>query len=334
MNKILLIRFSSIGDIVLTTPVIRAIKQQTDYELHVLTKKQYEGLYVANPYVDKVHSFIKYISECLIDLKNEKFDIIVDLQKNLRSHKLKRELKVKNYSFPKLNIEKWILVNFKINKLPNIHIVDRYFKAVESLGIVNDNMGLEYYIPAVDEVAPEKIDSRLKNEYIAFVIGGQHTTKILPPEKAALILAKIEMPIVLLGGAEDKKRGEEISSLTSKADIINTCGELNINQSASIVKSSKAVLTNDTGLMHIAAAFNKPIISIWGNTIPEFGMYPYMPKNKNRYFISEVEGLRCRPCSKLGFNKCPKRHFRCMEDQDVNRIVDKVKKFLRQEIIT
>lgn len=330
MKKILLIRFSSIGDIVLTSPVIRAIVRQTDCELHVITKKQYEGLYKANPNIAKVHSINKNITECLTDLKNEKFDVIIDLQKNLRSSQLKRELKVKSYSFPKLNIEKWLLVNFKINKLPNIHIVDRYFKAVEALGIVNDNIGLEYYIPADDEVAPENIDSRLRDRYISFVIGGQHSTKILPPEKVALIISKIDMPVVLLGGSDDKKRGEEISSLAPNSDIIDMCGELNINQSASLVRSSEVVLTNDTGLMHIGAAFNKPIISIWGNTIPEFGMSPYMPENKSNYFISEVEGLRCRPCSKLGYNKCPKNHFKCMMDQDVDVIVEAVNNFLEK----
>ncbi len=329
MKKILLIRFSSIGDIVLTTPVIRAIKEQTNYELHVLTKKQYEGLYYANSHVNQIHSFSKNITECLIDLKNEKFDVIIDLQKNLRSYQLKRELKVKSYTFPKLNIEKWLLVNLKINKLPNVHIVDRYFKAVESLGVTNDGKGLEYYIPASDEVAPENIDSRLKDGYISFVIGGQHYTKILPPEKAAEIISKIDKPVVLLGGPEDKKRGEEIIKLVPKSDIINICGELNINQSASLLRSSDVVVTNDTGLMHIAAAFQKKIVSIWGNTVPAFGMYPYMPENKSNYFISEVANLSCRPCSKLGYQKCPKKHFRCMMDQDEEAIVETVKKFVR-----
>ena len=322
MKKILIIRFSSIGDIVLTTPVVRAVKLQTGCELHVLTKKQYEGLYYANPHVDQIHSFSKNITECLIDLKNEKFDVIIDLQKNLRSYQLKRELQVKSYTFPKLNIEKWLLVNLKINRLPDTHIVDRYFKAVEPLSITNDGKGLEYYIPASDEVAPENIDSRLKDGFISFVIGGQHYTKILPPEKAAEIISKIDKPIVLLGGPDDKKRGDEIIKLVPKSDIINTCGELNINQSASLLRSSDVVVTNDTGLMHIAAAFQKKIVSIWGNTVPAFGMYPYMPENKSNYFISEVPNLSCRPCSKLGYQKCPKKHFRCMMDQDVDGIVE------------
>jgi ADP-heptose:LPS heptosyltransferase len=68
--------------------------------------------------------------------------------------------------------------------------------------------------------------------------------------------------------------------------------------------------------MHIAAALRKPIVSIWGNTIPEFGMYPYFPMNSARSVISEVKDLHCRPCSKLGFKKCPKQHFKCMMLQD------------------
>jgi len=238
----------------------------------------------------------------------------------LRSRRVKKQLNVISYTFPKLNIEKWLLVNLRINKLPHIHIVDRYFKAIEPLGIKNDGLGLEYYIPKVDEIIPTNIDVRLKDGYIGMVIGGQHITKILPSEKAALIINKLSKPIVLLGGPDDVKRGNEIIRLTHNTAVINTCGIFNINQSASLVKKANAIITNDTGLMHIAAAFNKPIVSIWGNTIPEFGMYPYMPKSKN-YIISEVANLNCRPCSKIGYKNCPKKHFTCMMEQDVEAVV-------------
>ena len=333
MKKLLLIRFSSIGDIVLTTPVVRAIKQQGDFELHVLTKKQYAGIYDSNPNVHMVHSFKKSISECFQNIKNENFDIVVDLQKNMRSHNVKKQLKIESYTFSKLNIEKWLLVNFKVNSLPDIHIVDRYFKAVEPLGIFNDGLGLDYYIPVDDEVILEEVDAKLKSGYVGFVIGGQHSTKILPPEMVAQIISKIEKPIVLLGGPDDKERGDEIVSLAPNSIIINTCGNFNVNQSASLVKNAQVIITNDTGLMHIAAAFNKPTISIWGNTVPDFGMYPYMPQNKSKYFIAEVASLSCRPCSKIGYKKCPKKHFKCMMDQDVDAIVEAVEGFLKSRIL-
>lgn len=323
--KILFIRFSSIGDIVLTTPVVRAVKEQTDYEIHAVTKKQNRDLYENNPNITKVLWFEKSVNEIIPDLKNEGYTVIIDLQKNLRSAKIKRELKCEHHTFPKLNIDKWIMVNFKINRLPKLHIVDRYFTAVESLGVKNDNKGLEFYIPPHDEIAPELIDERLKSGYIAMVIGGQHFTKIVPPEKAAEIILGLDQPVLLLGGPDDRERGEQIRNLAPNSTIFNTCGEFNINQSASLVELSELVITNDTGLMHIAAAFKKKIISIWGNTIPDFGMYPYLPEQPNRHILSVVEGLKCRPCSKIGFKQCPKKHFKCMLDQDTNTIIEGVK---------
>ena len=326
-RKILFIRFSSIGDIVLTTPVIRAVKEQTDFEIHAVTKKQNKGLYENNPNISKVFWFEKSVKEIIPVLRNEGYELIIDLQKNLRSANIKRGLKIKCHSFPKLNIDKWVIVNFKINRLPKLHIVDRYFTAVESIGVRNDKKGLEYYIPPQDEIAPELIDVRLKAGYIAVVIGGQHTTKITPPEKVAEIISGLNKPIVLLGGPDDRKRGEQIRSLAHDSIIFNTCGEFNINQSASLVELSDMVITNDTGLMHIAAAFNKYIISLWGNTIPDFGMYPYLPENPDRFVISEVKDLKCRPCSKIGFKQCPKKHFKCMLDQDSDSIIEAAIKF-------
>lgn len=321
LKKILLIRFSSIGDIVLTTPIVRALKEQLKCELHVLTKKQYAGIYKNNPRVDFVHSFEKNIAEIIIKLKNENFDFVVDLQKNLRSHKVVKALKKPSASFPKLNIEKWLLVNFKINKLPEKHIVDRYFEAVKPLGISNDRLGLEYYLPKNEAIDPVSIKETLKNGFVAWVIGGQHFTKIMPAEKVSFIISKLNLPVVLLGGPEDKDRGEEIVELSDNHSVFNTCGQFSLNGSASLVEQSKLVITNDTGLMHIAAAFKKPIISIWGNTIPEFGMYPYLPDKEDKFVISEVKDLSCRPCSKLGHKKCPKKHFKCMLEQDEEFIV-------------
>ncbi len=322
LKKILLIRFSSIGDIVLTTPVVRCIKSQKKVLLHVLTKNSYKGIYEANPNIDKVHSFNRSVNECIHELITEKFDVIIDLQKNIRSRKIKSRLKVTSYSFPKVNIEKWMLVNLNINRLPDIHIVNRYFEAVKSIGIINDGKGLEYYIPVNDEVNINEISPQLSNGYVGFVIGGQHNTKILPPEKCSKIISEINLPVVLLGGKEDKGRGDEIIQFADSSNIINLCGVYNLNQSSSIVKQANVIVTNDTGLMHIAAAFRKHIVSIWGNTVPEFGMYPYLPDNTENFIISEVYGLKCRPCSKIGYNRCPKKHFKCMLDQDTERIIN------------
>ncbi len=328
LKKILVIRFSSIGDIVLTTPVIRALKTQITGEIHVLTKEKYKFLFFANPYVDKVHAFGENLSEVIPSLQSENFDFVVDLHKNLRSFRIKKALNKPSASFPKVNIQKWIMVRFKINKLPDNHIVDRYFEAVRPLGVENDGKGLDYFIPEKDFVDLNDYPLLKAKRYIAFAIGGQHATKILPPEKAAAVINRLKAPVVLLGGKEDEKAAQKIKALCLHDKILNACGKLNLHQSASIIRQAGLVISHDTGLMHIAAAFKKPIISIWGNTIPEFGMYPYEPGEEDKVVLSEVKGLRCRPCSKIGYDKCPKGHFRCMLNQDEDFIAAEAERLL------
>ena len=327
-KKILIIRFSSIGDIVLTSPVIRCLKQQLSAEIHFLTKATYASIVQVNPNIDKVFKIKKEVKEVLKDLKAEQYDHIIDLHKNLRSLQVKLALGAKASSFDKINYEKWMMTNFKINKLPNAHIVDRYLKAVEFLGVKNDDKGLDYYIPQEKEV--DLGNYYLKNTlYIAITIGAAHATKCLPLHKIVELCNGLEIPVVLIGGPDDMEVGEQIVQQTSGNPVINLCGKLTLHQSASIVRQCHLVITPDTGMMHIAAAFRKPIVSIWGNTIPEFGMYPYYPKGMNRNQSFQVENLGCRPCSKIGYAACPKGHFRCMEEQNIMGMIRGVKDFFK-----
>ena len=340
---ILIIRFSSIGDIVLTTPVVRCLKLQTDAEIHYLTKKNYENILENNPHIKKIWTIEKNISEIIFkknisnfileklfskknfkkkfqnvsEIKKENFDLIIDLHNNFRSRQISFSLDVKTIRFDKLNFKKWLLVNFKINLLPKIHIVDRYMETVALLNVKNDGNGLDYFIPECDVVDVALLTKNFTqaDKYIAFVIGAAHATKRLPDEKIIEMCKKITQPIILLGGKEDAERGEKIKKATGD-NVLNFCGQLNLNQSASVVKQAKKIITHDTGLMHIAAAFNKDIISVWGNTVPQFGMTPYLSdkkmQEKSVEQIMEVKNLSCRPCSKIGFEVCPKGHFKCM----------------------
>jgi ADP-heptose:LPS heptosyltransferase len=323
--KILVIRFSSIGDIVLTTPVLRCLKNQLDgeVELHYLTKKQYKSIVDSNPNVSKVYTIEKSTNEVVADLKNEGYDYIVDLHKNLRSKRVIKKLKCLSFSFDKLNYQKWLMTTFKINKLPNIHIVERYLNAVKPLGIENDGLGLEYYIPKKDEVDKSVLPANFQSEYISFAIGAQHATKCLPEHKIISICKELNKPVVLLGGKEDAEKAERIVKAVGD-NVFNACGGFNLNQSASILKQSKVLITHDTGLMHIGAALDVKIVSVWGNTIPEFGMYPYYPKQLDKFVMIENKSLSCRPCSKIGHDKCPKKHFKCMEDIAIEEIVSNV----------
>lgn len=328
--KILVIRFSSIGDIVLTTPVVRCLKQQLGAEVHFLTKRSFEKILISNPNIDRVFSIDKRVSEVIELLKKERYDAVIDLHGNFRTLQVKLLLGIRSSTFDKLNVEKWLITNFKIDRLPNLHIVDRYLKTIEYLGVKNDGKGLDYFIPEQDEIdvisdsrcqmsRVQSGDSPLK--FIAFVIGAAHATKRLPTEKIIEICNQIALPIFLIGGKEDVERGALIVS-KSNSYVINLCGTLNLNQSASVVRQAEKVVTHDTGLMHIAAAFGKDIVSVWGNTIPEFGMTPYLPTAGSQ--IMEVKDVSCRPCSKIGHNKCPKGHFKCMEMIDVLAVAEAV----------
>ena len=331
VKKVLIIRFSSIGDIVLTTPVIRCLKLQTNASVHYLCKKSYQSILISNPYIDKLFVIQKEVKEVVADLKKEQYDYIIDLHHNLRSLQVKWALGVKAFSFDKINWQKWLMVNFKINRLPKVHIVDRYLDSLRSFGIQNDGKGLDYFIPKEEEVLLLDFFKKYNlifnktPKYIAFAIGAAHQTKRLPTNKIVEICKKIDGYIVLLGGPQEEEEGEYITKMVGKR-IINACGKTSLHQSASLVKQAWKVISPDTGMMHIAAAFHKEIISVWGNTIPEFGMYPYYPKGINRNTTVEIKGLSCRPCSKIGYKKCPKGHFKCMETMKVEHLTQIAKK--------
>ena len=321
LKKILIIRFSSIGDIVLTTPVIRCVKQQLPgTEIHFAVKKAFLPIVESNPYIDKIHLLEDDLKDLTRKLKAEKFDFIIDLHKNLRSWQIRSALKVPSACFPKINIQKWLLTRLKIDIMPDVHIVDRYFKAVAPLGVSNDFKGLDYFIPAKEEFNLDSLPEKFRGGYTVFVIGAKHATKRLPEPKIIDICKKMDSPVLLLGGPEDAPVADRISASCGPL-VLSMCGKISLNRSASLVQQARVVITHDTGLMHIAAAFRKKIISIWGNTVPKIGMYPYMPGDEINSIIIEVKGLKCRPCSKLGYDRCPRGHFKCMEGIEVDEVV-------------
>jgi len=327
--KFLIIRFSSIGDIVLTTPVIRCLrKKYPQATIHYLTKKKFATILESNPYLDNVLLLDDNFNKTVEEIENEEYDYIIDLHHNLRTLRLKNLIRdIPFYSFNKLNIKKWLYTNFKINTLPNVHIVDRYMATVEKLGVVNDGLGLDYFIPESEKVKEGDIPFSHLHGYVAIAIGAAHNTKKLPVEKLKELVQKITFPVILLGGKEDFSNGEKIAE-TDPIKVYNACGKFSLNESADIVRNAKLVISHDTGMMHIAAAFKKNILSVWGNTVPSFGMTPY----KTNYEVFQVNKLWCRPCSKTGFDKCPLGHFKCMNEQSTGAIALTAETYLGKEI--
>lgn len=327
--KILVLRFSSIGDIVLTTPVVRQLKTQVPgAQVHFATKPAYRQLLEANPYVDRLHLLSGSLSELVRELRAEQFDFIVDLHNNLRTRIIRLQLPgVPGRAFDKLNWQKYLLVRFKINRLPPLHIVDRYRAAAAPLGIQDDGAGLDYFIPPAQEVdvAAALPPGFRPGHYVAVAIGAQHATKRLPLEKLIELMQNLApRPVVLLGGPEDEPAGQAVVQAMQQSFtcsiapslIYNGCGQFSLHQSASLLRQAQFVVSPDTGLMHIASAFRKQVFSVWGNTVPEFGMYPY----RTPFEVLEVPGLACRPCSKIGFAQCPQGHFKCMREQQLARV--------------
>lgn len=318
--KILIVRFSSIGDIILTTPVIRCLKKQlAGVTIHYLTKNNFAGILKSNPYVDKVIEINKSVDEVIPVLQAQQYDYIIDLHKNKRTQYLKLRLKGHWTSFKKLSMQKLLHVNFKINVLPSMHIVDRYMQTVKQLGVSNDNQGLDFFTEEDDEKCLNDLSANQRSGYMALVCGAKHYTKRIPVNKLIDICGLSKMPVVLLGGKDDVFVAAQVEKVMGDK-VFNACGKYTLSQSAVFVRESLRVITPDTGLMHIASAYKKNITSVWGNTIPGFGMYPYLPGEGSR--ISEITNLFCRPCSKLGYEACPLGHFKCMQLQQAEDIME------------
>ncbi len=329
--KFLIIRFSSIGDIVLTTPVLRLIKSKyPDSELHFVTKQKFKDVVALNPHIDSLHLLGDSLSECIDELKKTEYDYVIDLHNNFRSKRVRRNVKSKHVSWlDKLDIRKFLYTTFKINRLPDVHITDREVDTLKDLGIQNDNAGLEYYISDEDNAKAMELTSALPDGYVAFVIGATYYTKRMPADLIAKIADNLVKPVVLVGGPGDADAAKTIGSLCKNNRMLDLCSKLPLNVSAGIVKNATLVIAHDTGLMHIAAAYKKDIITLWGNTVPEFGMYACEPGEKSMDF--EVKNLKCRPCSKLGHHRCPKKHFDCMALQPIDKIINTANDILQKK---
>ena len=326
--KILIIRLSSIGDIVLTTPVIRAVNEQLpEAEVHFLVRKEFVAVVDHNPHIHKLHTYdIENIDKVMEELQNEHFDVVIDLQKNYRSRQVVRRLKCESYTFQKHNFSKWLCYRFKMNGLPETHIVERYFEAVKMLNVHNDHKGLEFYIPEDQGFEEDDLPMMFEDGFVAIVLAAQHFTKRIPVSKVVEIGSILHKPIMLLGGKDVFEEGERVvAQLGERAT--NGCGKYTLYQSAAILQHADCVITGDTGLMHISAALHKPTAAIFGSTIPEYGYYPYMPGERYMFRNFEVCPLRCRTCSKFGSSKCKRKHFKCMNNISATDVAEWVNKF-------
>lgn len=317
--KILVVRFSSIGDVVLTTPVLRSLKTALpDSELHFLVKPKFLDAVRHNRRVDKIYLYEPGVAK---KLKHEGYDWVLDLQKNVRSTWLTLRLGAKRATIDKQNLKKWRMVRFKTAETVP-HIVERYGAALGPPGLQLDDGGLEFFVSEESESTANAWLEGEKRIPIGMALGATYATKRWPfwNELADKIDPEKYVP-VLLGGPGDAPVAEAFVRRFPSA--INAAGRCNLNVSAALLSRCATLVTPDTGLMHIAAALGVPIVGIWGNTVPDFGMYPY----RARHVVLE-NALPCRPCSKLGHRSCPQKHFRCMTLTTPDRVWNAVTEIL------
>lgn len=326
--KFLVIRFSSIGDIVLATAAIRCLKLQVpNAEVHFLSKESFKPVTEANPYINKLFYLNGNLDSLIIDFKQEKYDYIIDLHKNFRTLKLKLILRCKSLTYDKETISKFLLTQFGINMMSGQHITDRCLDTLAPLGVVNDGKGLDHFIPKKDIVPITDLPAQHRFGFIAIVIGASYFTKKLSVQKLQLLCTNIKYPIVLIGGKEDAEIGNQVASIDD-IKIYNACGKFNLNESADLIRQSKLVISHDTGLQYIACALNKKVLAIWGGTSPKldvesyYGSDTFLP-TRQMYHNYIVPNLPCQPCSNFGTTICPKKHFKCMMLQDVEAIAAK-----------
>jgi heptosyltransferase-2 len=306
INKILIIRLSSFGDILLTTPLLRTLKtSKPKLQIDFILREEYEDLLKNNTYINRIYKYTNHKFEkqnIFNSLLNEEYDLTIDLQNNIRSRELVRWLKCDKLKFKKNNFKKFLLVRFKINKLrsaPPISV--RYFNVLNNMTL--DEEGLDFF-------TNNEIDSNLKDadNLIGLCPGARHFTKQWPKEYFIELGKKLEnegYKVVLFGGADEVKTCNEIvEKLQNALNLSHT----SILQLGADMKMCKAIYTNDSGLMHLASAVKVPVISFFGCTVKEFGFFPYNAKS----VVLENKNLSCRPCTHIGRSSCPKTHFNCM----------------------
>ena len=318
--KILVLRFSSMGDILLTTPVLRSLKTKfPDSEIHFVTKKKYKQIIKNNIYVDNIIFLEGSFFEMVSKLRKQNYDFVVDLHKNAKTLFIKlllyEDCGAKIFTYKKNNLQKFLLINFGFNGMPTSHIVDKYLNPLKRIGVKKDNKGLDFFISDID-LLKEKYKSI--NKYIVICLGGSFVNKRINLKTVKVIINHIlsysDTNIVLLGGDDIKLENK----FSENKRIINLVNKTSLNESAFLLKNSFLVITPDTGLMHLASVFDKTIISLWGCTSPLFGYTPYLV---NKSFVLTPLIDKHKPCSKHG-KYCRKVSFNCIDKIDSQKLIE------------
>lgn len=335
-KKILIIRFSSIGDILLTTPFIRQVRSFfPNAHITYLVKKEFYGLIKFNHNINKVILFdskggYKSLKALAKNLAGENYSLVYDLHNNFRSNQVVKNFRdVKLYKIVKNKLKRFFFVYFKLNFYKKILLApEKYLNVGVPSGVIDNGEKLEIFWSGETESFIEKTinqNNLIKDRYVCIAPGAAHPTKMWPIEKIVELIKKILMDtnikIVLVGGQQEKYL---LSEFNDDNRVVNFFGKLSLLETAAVINQSKGLITNDSGLMHMAVSVKKPLVAIFGSTAKELGFFPFRANAE----IIENEKLWCRPCSHIGRNFCPLGHFKCMQDISVKQVYNVVREKL------
>ncbi|MFA6468157.1 MAG: glycosyltransferase family 9 protein [Bacteroidota bacterium] len=345
-SKTVVLRLSSIGDIILSSPLLRVLRKAVgnDARIDFVVRKEYAELVRYNHHLSIVHEYdvatgYKGLQDLALQLRAEHYDLVIDIHDSIRTKFLRAACTTKNVVvMDKRKLERWLMVNLKRNAYSdNLTVAERYIETVENYGIKNDNKGLEIFIPdsTLFEISGKMGKLRLDRfeKVIGICPGSKHFTKRWQKEKFADVavraVTELKAKIHLFGGPDEWEDCEfvrqEVARRVSSESVTNFAGEFSLLESAAALEFCDAVVTNDSGLMHLAAAKQKKIVAIFGSTVKEFGFAPYGTES----IVVEKNDLDCRPCTHIGKKECPKIHFKCMTDIDVDTVFTSVAALLK-----
>ncbi|MCD6116836.1 lipopolysaccharide heptosyltransferase II [bacterium] len=328
-KKILVIRFSAMGDVILTTPFLRILKKEIpDAQVDFIVKLKFSPLLEGNQNISSIitvpERFLDFV-KLIFGLRKNRYDVVFDLQRNFKSSlimilsgaKKKRKYKTRRF-------RRFVLVKFKKDIYRNNKSIPlRFLDALDEGSLKDDGKGAELNI---SEESKKRVSSLLEEAGIIYPFnmivlapGAGRATKRWNIKGFAEVgkhFIRLGYDVAIIGGEEDKDICKAVCSLTGEK-AINFCGKTNLSETAAFMSICRLLISNDTGVMHMAGALNTPVVAIFGPTTKELGFFPFRG-------ISQVVQipLKCRPCSFHGTAKCSEQHFRCMNDITADMVIE------------
>ncbi len=347
LHKTLVIRLSSIGDIVLSSLLVRVLRSRFPAcRLDYCVKEEFADLVRLNPNISNVITFPKHggfgdVRKLMRTIRENDYDLIIDIHDSLRSRFLHLGA-ARVVRINKRKLARFLLVKFKWNVYgrfggsPGVAL--RYLEPLRPFGIEDDGKGLELFIAENDRQRTEQLIREAgfgQEQFIGVCPSAKHHNKMWLKERfaetASVLSIGRQSPVVLFGSGDEAERCNAIANLireqNPQAGILNLAGRISLNETAAMMDRCSIVITNDSGLMHIAAARKRKVVAIFGPTVKELGFFPFGTQNE----VIENTELECRPCTHIGLADCPKGHFKCMNDISAAQVIASANRLLQTQ---